>query len=289
VKNIKPILPLLGVALMPGLVFRCAAADEPAGAKLKEPDILWEKGSVSVGGLVAVFNSSLSLGVNNIGVTADAEKLLHLQSELTVFQLNALYRPGETRRNQIDFTYSSYNRSGHTVLDEEVDIGGVTLPVGASVNTVFNFDIIRTTYSYAFLQDDRMRIAAGLGVYILPLNYSINSSTSSGLNNLQGANITLPLPAVALRSEFLLVKDLYLTAGLNAMYLQISDFKGSLVDVNVALEYHPWKHVGFGAGYTSFSANVQGDANSSDYPGANFNGQVGVSYSGLMLYCDFLF
>jgi hypothetical protein len=284
VKIIKPILPLL----LPGMVIHCVAADEPADMQPKEPEFIWEKGSVSVGGLVAVFNSSLSLSANNLGVTADAEKLLNLQTELTVFQLNAMYRPGETRRNQIDFTYAAYHRSGEGVLDEDLVIGDVTLPAGSTLNTVFNFDIIRTTYSYAFLQDDRMRIAAGLGVYVLPLKYSIKSSAVGENENLEGADVTLPLPTLALRTDFLLTHNLYLTAGLDAMYIQISDFKGSLYDAHIALEYRPWEHVGFGVGYTSFSAFVQG-SDSSSYPGANFTGEVDVNYAGLLLYCNFLF
>ncbi len=72
-----------------------------ADIQLKEPEPIWEKGSVSFGGVVAVFNSSLSLGANNLGITADAEKLLNLQTELTVFQLNAMYRPGETRATRL--------------------------------------------------------------------------------------------------------------------------------------------------------------------------------------------
>ena len=127
-KIITSILPLL---LLPSLVFHCVAADEPAaGTSSKEPQSIWEKGSVSAGGLVAVFNSTLSLGANNLGVTADAEKLLNLQTELTVFQLNALYRPGESRRNQIDFTYAAYHRSGQGVVDEDIVVGDVTLPAG---------------------------------------------------------------------------------------------------------------------------------------------------------------
>jgi hypothetical protein len=289
VKIIKPMLSLLVGTLMPGLVSRGLAADEPAGAQPKDPDWIWEKGSVSVGGLVAVFNSTLSLGANNLGVTADAEKLLNLQTELTVFQLNAMYRPGKTRRNQIDFTYAAYHRSGQGVLDEDLVIGDVTLPAGTTLNTVFNFDIMRTTWSYAFLQDDRMRIAAGLGVYVLPLKYSINSSTAGGNGNIEGADVTLPLPTFALRTDFMLSRNLYLTAGLDAMYIQISGFKGSLYDANIALEYRPWEHVGFGFGYTSFSAYVQGSGDSSSYPGANFTGTVDVNYGGLMLYCNFLF
>jgi hypothetical protein len=49
------------------------------------------------------------------------------------------------------------------------------------------------------------------------------------------------LPALALLTEFQLVPRLYLDASINAMYLEISNFKGSLLDVNIGLEYQPWK------------------------------------------------
>jgi len=54
------------------------------------------------------------------------------------------------------------------------------------------------------------------------------------------------------------------------MYLEITDFKGALLDVNVALEYRPWSHVGFGVGYNSFTADVEGESSGSDYPGSDF-------------------
>ncbi len=149
--------------------------------------------------------------------------------------MNALYRIGESRRNQIDFTYAAYHRSGQAILGEEINIGDVTVPVGANVETVFNFDITRSTYSYAFLQDDRIRIAVGAGIYILPIKYSIAATTLSGEHSVEGADVTLPLPALALRGDFLLVHNLYLTASLDAMYLEISNFKGSLYDVSAWL------------------------------------------------------
>jgi hypothetical protein len=288
-KIIKTILPLLAITLVPGPVSRCVAADELAAAPLNASDMPWEKGSISFGGFVAAFDSTLSLGLNNFGVNLDAEKLLGLDTELTVLRLNALYRPGKTRRNQIDLTWAAYHRSGHAVLDREIDAGGIVLPVGANLDTVFNFDIIRSTYSYAILQDDRMRIAIGLGVYVVPLKYSLDMETTGGKTGVEAADVTLPLPALALRADFLLVRKLYLTTSIDAMYLEISNFKGSLYDINADLEYRPWKHVGFGVGYNSFSVNVEGHGSSSDYPGADFNGQVGVRYGGLMLYCKLLF
>lgn len=289
VNNIKTVLTLLAITVVLGPASRCAAADELASAQPKAPELPWEKGSISVGGFVAAFDSTLSLGVNSVGVDVSAEKLLGLDTELTVFRLGALYRPGETRRNQFDFTYAAYHRSGHAVLGSEIDVGDVVLPVGANLDTVFNFDIIRATYSYAILQDDRMRIGIGLGVYIVPLKYSLEMETSGGKTGIEAADVTFPLPTLALRADFLLVRKLYLVTSLDAMYLEISDFKGSIYDINAALEYRPWKHVGFGVGYNGFSVDVEGHGSSSDYPGADFTGSVGVHYTGLMLYCKFMF
>jgi hypothetical protein len=100
----------------------------------------------------------------------------------------------------------------------------------------------------------------------------------------EGADTTLPLPALALRAEFQLIPKLFLNASIDAMYLEVSDFKGSLLDVNLALEYRPWKHVGFGVGYNGMSSSHGSKERQSNYPGADFVGSVDVRFSGLMLY-----
>jgi len=217
-------------------------------------------------------------------VTFNAEELLNLDSSLTVFRVDALYRPGKSRRHQLDFTYASYHRDGSGTLSEEIDINGVTYPVGAKVESLFDFDIIRGTYSYALLQDERMRIALGLGVYAVPLEYGLEIETAGGRSSVNGADTTLPLPALALRGEFKLTRKLYLNAGLDAMYLELGGFQGSLLDVNLALEYRPWKHVGFGLGYSSMSVHAEAEVDSSNYPGVDFVGSVDVRFSGLLLY-----
>ena len=225
----------------------------------------------------------------NSGVIFNAEEIFGLDSTLTVFRVDAMYRPGKSLRHQLDFTYAGYHRDGSTTLSEDITIDGITYPVGAQVESLFNFDIIRGTYSYALLQDERMRIALGLGVYAVPLEYGLEITTAGGQSRADGADTTLPLPAFALRMEFQLVPKLYLNAGIDAMYLEISDFKGSLLDVNVSLEYRPWKHFGFGLGFNSMAVNVEADGKSSDYPGANFVGKVDVRFTGLMLYGKFSF
>ena len=77
-------------------------AETSAGGK----PLPWEKASISLGGFIAAFNSNLGFGVNGIGATVNPEKLLDLNSTLYVFRAGALYRPGKSLRNQLDFTYA---------------------------------------------------------------------------------------------------------------------------------------------------------------------------------------
>ena len=255
-------------------------AETSAGGK----PLPWEKASISLGGFIAAFNDNLGFGVNGIGATVNPEKLLGLDSTLYVFRAGALYRPGKTLRNQLDFTYAAYDRSGSGALSQELNLGGTTYPVGAEFHSHFNFDLIRGTYSRAILQDERMRIALGFTLYAVPIDFGLDVQTSGGLKSVGGANITLPLPALALRSEFLLVPKLFLNASIDAMYFEMSNFKGSLLDVNVGLEYRPWKHFGFGLDFNALSLYAEAQGSSSGYPGADFIGSVDARYSGMMLY-----
>jgi len=277
-------------AALCGAALFCGAAENAFGAENEKGYLPWEKGSIKFGGFISAFDSTLAFGSDaGAGITFNAEDLFGLETSLTVFRAEAMYRPGKSLRHQMDFTYASYNRDGSATLSQDVTIGDVTYPVGARVESVFNFDIIRGTYTYALLQDERMRIAAGLGVYAVPLEYSLKIETTSGRSSVEGADTTLPLPALALRGEFQLIPRLFLNAGIDAMYLEISDFKGSLLDVNVGLEYRPWKYVGFGVGYNGMGVNVEGESGNSDYPGADFVGSVDVRFTGLMLYGKFTF
>ncbi len=265
------------------------ATDDTTNSNAENKMPPWEKGSIRFGGFATTFDSSLGFGINNgPTVTINGEKGLGLDTTLAVFRLDAAYRPGESRRHQVDFTYISYHRQGQKTLSEEIDLGDQVLPVGADISTLFNFEIIRTTYSYAILQDERMRIAMGLGVYIMPIEYGLTVATTGGTSAIEGGNVVLPLPALAFRAEFLLVPKLYLNMELNFMYAKYGDFEGSLMENLLGLEYRPWEHLGFGVAYSGMAVRVTGSASTS-YPGADFVGRVDFQYTGLLLYAKVSF
>ena len=95
----------------------------------------------------------------------------------------------------------------------------------------------------------RFRVALGLGVYAVPLKYSLDIQSSSGHSVVEGADTTFPLPALALRVEFQIVHGLFFECDVNGIYAEIQNFKGSMVDLTAGLEYRPWTHFGIGAAY----------------------------------------
>ena len=280
----------VATTLLAGAALVGRAAEDSATSTEKKDTLPWEKGAVKLGGVYAAFDSKVGFGVNNrTGATLDGEDLLGLDDHLTVFRADAMYRPGKSLRNQLDFTYASYDRDGSATLSKAINIRGTTYPVGARVDSTLNFDIIRGTYSYALLQTERIRVAVGLGIYAIPLEYGLKIQTGGGRSSINGADTVLPVPAVALRGEFQVLPKLFLNAGIDGMYLDIDDFQGSLLDVNVGVEYRPWKYVGFGVGYNFLSVQVEGQDSSSNYPGADFVGTADVRFSGVLFYGKFSF
>jgi hypothetical protein len=252
---------------------------------IETPAMPWEKGGILLGGNVAFFNSDVVFGIEDGGSQSlNAEDLLGLDTSMTVFRAGAFYRPGASRRHQIDVSYAGYHRDGSATTARDVTIDGVTYPAGSRLETVFNFDVINATYSYAFWQTERMRIAVGLGIYAVPLKVELDINTTAQNPDEERISTTLPLPALAVRGEFRLVDKLFLTTSLEGMYLEVSDFKGSMADINAALEYRAWKYVGFGLGYNFMGVHVEGERSNSHYPGSDFVGQVDVQFSGLFLY-----
>ncbi|MGH8761495.1 MAG: hypothetical protein ACREVW_18640 [Burkholderiales bacterium] len=73
----------------------------------------------------------------------------------------------------------------------------------------------------------------------------------------------------------------------DVLYLQYDQFTGLLADTNLAVEYLPFKHAGFGLGINSVRMKVEADGDNSQGP--NLNGELKFNFTGLLLYATFFF
>jgi hypothetical protein len=263
------------------------AANAEEGEKPFPP---WDRATITLGANVATLNSSVSFGINGAaGLSVTPENVLGLDSTLFVFGIGGFYRLGESKRHQINLSYAGYHRSASTTLTDQIQIGDTVLFPGTQVDTVFNFDIARVSYTYAVFQDERVRIGLGLGVYVAPVKINVKVATPDQTFEAGKLQATLPLPAIVLAGELRLTPKFSLVGDFNAMYLEINDFQGALLNTTLGIEYNLWKHFGLGMAFNIMAVNVEAKSSDNSYPGAEFVGKMNVQYGSLLLFGKFAF
>jgi hypothetical protein len=246
----------------------------------------WDKFSIAIGGYGSTLDSELQVNSETLGVGAviDLKNTLGVESKYTTGRLDTIYRYGKSRRHQIEFHYFESNRSGDRTLTEDIQIGDKLFKAGENLHTDFDLKFANVDYAYAFLQDERVRLAVSGGLHITGVGLKIESV---GRSVSEDESFTAPLPVVGLRLEVALAKNWILRSGFDVFYLEYDNFTGGLADSFVGVEWNPFQHFGFGLGINSIAYRIEGDGH--DPNGMNFNGKVSFNLSGLMLYGKYFF
>jgi hypothetical protein len=245
----------------------------------------WNRFSLKLGYFLSSDNSGIILGSKQLGLglVIDLEDALALETSTFVFRGNASYTFGKRDKSHVVIDYFRINRTASKVLDAELEIGDVIYPVDTKIDSKYFISVIRLKYDYSFYQDDRVSLGASLGFFILPINFSFQSTVSSG----QSAKLTAPLPVLGLRSNFAITPKLFLMQEAELLYLKVDNFTGSIVDLNFAIEHKTFDHFGFGLGINSNTLRIKAEGNS--YPNIDFFGDITMEYSGLKFYASYFF
>jgi hypothetical protein len=243
----------------------------------------WERFYVSAGGFLSGLSSDIILGSQQVGlgVSINLEDALGLQSSSLVFRSEAGYHFGKRDRHSLRFGYFGFFRDAKKVIETEIEIGDETFPVGTEVNSKFNWQIYKGSYDYSFYMDDRVKLSASIGIYILPISFY---TSALGLSE-EVAEFIAPLPVFGVSSNFAISPKVFLKQYIDLLYLEISGFKGYITNLNIDLEYKPWKHFGFGLGINTYRLNIS--AAKEDNGFFDFIGQVKTRYTGLLFYGKF--
>lgn len=272
-------------SLIVGLVLLLSVIAEPLMADDSIKDSPWKKFSFSAGAFTSASDTDVRFG-SGVGVTIDLEDALGLNADNTVFRVETNWRFTDNGRHRLDLTWFSFSRKGDNTITDDVDISppegeDITIPSGTEVSSYFDLDIFQLNYSYSFIQDDRLDFAGLIGLYIMPMSFGLSAT---GFVDEEGdQSFTAPLPVIGFRFDVLIVPKWYFRTGSQIFYLRYQDFTGSLLNFRSAVEYNPWKHVGFGLGFDALRLGLQAD-DAGDYPGIDLRGNVDFSYNGLMLY-----
>jgi hypothetical protein len=279
----------LSIGFFAAVVVLLAFSQATAAQENLAGDSPWETFGVNLGVFVSATDTSFRIG-SGIGLSIDAEEALNLDATNTVFRADALWRFTENKRHRLDLTWFSLSRDatrqiGQDITFEDKDGNPITINAGSTVESNFDFDIYELAYSYSFFQDERIDLAAGIGFFIMPLDFGLRSS---GVVDEDGsASFTAPLPVFGLRMDVALTPKWFLRTGSQVFYLEYDNFTGSVLEFKVAVEYNPWKHVGMGLGFDALKVSLEADGE--DYPSIDFKGNVDFAYTGIQLYLRYFF
>lgn len=280
VKNLTAILLL--ISLYTGKIIAQDADLQPGQDSL---GYRWEKFTVNLGGFLTTLNSDISImgRSSGLGINVNMEDALGLNSTTFVIRGEADYNFGTRSRSQLRLGYFGLLRNSIKILESEINIGDMTYPVGTEVTTNFDMHIIRGLYDYSFFRDERVKLAIAAGLYILPVRFSVGTGKLID----ESANIIAPLPVVGLRNSILVTPKFQIRQSVEVLYVKFGNYLGSISDLNIRLEYNPFRHWGIGLGFNSFRFQFSTSKELKDT--FNFEGTIKTSFTGLLLYGRYFF
>lgn len=270
------------ILLLPSKLYAQNSSKETQSDTL---DYQWDKFSISVGGFLTSLNNGIVIGSEQLGlgVALNLEDALGLKTSVLVMRSDLEYSFGKRDRHNIKLDYVGFFRSATKDTESELTIGGETFPIGTKIQTRYDLQIIRASYKYNYFIDKRVKLGASFGFFVMPISFSAKASGSST----KAADLTAPLPVLGLDAYFNITPKISIRQSLEFLYLNFDDFTGSLNDVNLKVEYHPWKHLGLGLGYNYYQMHlIIPDASDSLF---DFVGDIKSGYTGILFYAKYRF
>ncbi len=241
-----------------------------------------DKFQIDIGGFfVTRADTTVSLAEKSgpfaVGTSINFHQDLDLPDSDTVGRIDGYYRWG--KRNRVDFSYFKIDRSGTATTSQDINWGDITIPAGTPlVSSFFNQEVFKVTYGFSFLNDRKAELGIDAGLFIDDISVGLSCPSCTPPNNQrQTADLTAPLPVIGAYFRYNISHRWRFIGKADFFYLEFGDYKGSLTDLRLDVEYHPWKHVGFGFGFNGIQTTL-------DYETSTESGSIQNTISGPQIY-----
>jgi hypothetical protein len=273
--GIKKLKYVLFAAIPLLAVVNLAKAEEPLPSKFR----------LSVGGyFLTRYTSSISMQDPDLGagISISPQDTLGIDIENTVLRIEGNYR--YSSKHALTFSWYSINSTGFKTIEgedliwEDPDGTEITIPVGAQVSSVLEYDIFKLGYLWSFYHSDKVELGMGAGLHITRVGLGLNSNLAAPpTHKVTSVNTTVPLPVFSFVLKYRVTPEFLWYLKTEAFYLAFDNYAGSYRDTTLGMEYRAWKHVALGAGLSSNSLEIEEDD-------PNFHLKFNSSISGALLY-----
>jgi len=266
---------VIGFTGAAGLVLLLGSA-VPAQA---ESDALWSKFDVTVGAYRISTDDKIRLDASAdlLGTEITLEKDLGLPDSKSL--LYGRFDWAFADKHSLDLNYYSYNRDASRAITRQVEIGGVTFPVGAEVGAKFDTTSAEVAYNYWFVRQENFGFAGSLGLVYLKLDTSVSASVVIGPGGATTqqrvtASTDLPVPMLGVAIKGRPAKWLILRGSFRYLpSVSVGDIDGEAGTFAAGADFLVWGPMAVEIGYTGSIYKV-------DISDSSWNGSVDLSTEG---------
>ena len=222
----------------------------------------WDKRLTLRGGAIS-YSASGDFSSTRDGrekVTLDLDDLGLDEDELSYF-LGANLRLGD--RWRLRFDYFRYHDDSKKTNKEFVEFDDLIVPPGGRIDSKLDLDLYVVNLSYDLYKSERAAFGIGIGAHVADFELKVSGKHTVDDEEVNlgsgSADITAPLPNLYVSGIYAFRDNVIFRYGGGWMSMDYDDYDGELIFANGALEYWPHKNVGFGAGYSYISADIDYD------------------------------
>lgn len=253
------------------ILLACSLTGNASAADNDENAMFHDRFAFYLGGFFPQVRSTIRLDGKIIGEgnNISFENVLGLEDSKSVLWGGARWRI--SRRNLVEFEFANLNRDGSvTVVTDPIEIGDSIAQAGVRIDSFFDVTLGRLTYGFSIMKDEKKELMLKGGLHIADIGVGFqlagavcvdgevppNCSVFGVTPRLESDSVTAPLPHLGGAFHYALTPSIALRFQVLGFALEINDIKGSLVEIDADLIWHPWEHFGLGAGLRYFNVNI---------------------------------
>ena len=150
-------------------------------------------------------------------------------------------------RNRITADFFELDQSGTRALNRSIVFGDQFFTQGDVVSSSLQWRVMGLRYTYAFIQNDRFELGAGVGLHLMDLDVRGSDPIRFASYETSIAGI---LPTPALESVWRVTQKIALTARAEYLRGTLNETFGSLGDFHADAQYRIVPNLSVGAGYS---------------------------------------
>jgi hypothetical protein len=190
----------------------------------------------------------------NPGTVIDGENTLGLDRKQVDPEFEVEVRAGE--RNRLRISYASLDRDDtRTLTAGPLVYGNSTLQVGDPVHTDLSIRAFGLTYGYSFVRNDRLELAATLGVTDADIDSRVQVETASRHIDISHSYAG-PLPVPGFEATWVLSQRFYLDAHAQYLKAAIHQLSGTTSQYELHALYRLRPNISFALGFSSLTSDV---------------------------------